>query len=135
DWLLIKVPLATRPGGTGILPVSEPLHWRDASGTVLGRMVNQVPLGKRDLLGASMTTLETWFERNRPRCEADLVQLLRIPSVSADSRHRADVRRAAGWLREEFRRLGFTVDLVETAGHPIVYAESPRVPAAPTALV
>ncbi len=38
-------------------------------------------------------------------------------------------------MADQFHRLGFTAEIVPTAGHPLVYAESPRVAGAPTALV
>ncbi len=65
----------------------------------------------------------------------DLFQLLRIPSVSADSAFADDMCRAADWLVSHFREMGLAVELIETAGHPIVYAESPPVEGAPVALV
>ncbi|MBA3480360.1 MAG: dipeptidase [Pirellulales bacterium] len=67
--------------------------------------------------------------------EADLLELLRIPSVSADPAFAGDVRRAAEWVRAHLDRIGLTAELIETGGHPIVYAESPPVPGAPVALV
>jgi succinyl-diaminopimelate desuccinylase len=79
--------------------------------------------------------LDHYIESNKDRFEQELCELLRIPSVSADSTHRPDIRRAADWIAEQFRRLKFAVELVETSGHPIVYAESPPVAAAPTILV
>ncbi len=65
----------------------------------------------------------------------DLFELLSIPSVSADPAHAADVQRAAEWLRAKLEALGFTVEVVPTAGHPIVYAERLVDPKAPTVLV
>ncbi|MCH2115594.1 MAG: dipeptidase [Pirellulales bacterium] len=70
-----------------------------------------------------------------PQFEADLVELLRIPSVSADSRSTPDVRRAAQWLVEHLGAMGLPAQLIETPGHPIVYAETRPVPGAPVALV
>ena len=58
-----------------------------------------------------------------------------FPASAPISRHRADVRRAAEWVAEQFRGMSLTTELVETAGNPIVYAESPPVPGAPTVLV
>jgi succinyl-diaminopimelate desuccinylase len=55
--------------------------------------------------------------------------------VSADSRHRPDVRRAAEWMRDEFARMGLQPRLIETDGQPLVYAETPPVPGAPIVLV
>jgi acetylornithine deacetylase/succinyl-diaminopimelate desuccinylase-like protein len=79
-------------------------------------------------------TLQHIDERRR-QFEGDLLALLRIPSVSADPAFKADVRLAAEWLRDHLAKLGLTVHLIETGGHPIVYAESPPVPGAPVALV
>ena len=75
-----------------------------------------------------MPTLDEYLDDHRTRHEEQLIELLRIPSVSADSRHKEDVHRAAEWVAERFRLLGFTTEVVPTAGHPIVYAESPPVP-------
>ncbi len=54
----------------------------------------------------------------------ELKTLLRIPSISTLPEHTPDVRRAAEWLAAELRRIGMEhVELIETAGHPLVYAE------------
>jgi acetylornithine deacetylase/succinyl-diaminopimelate desuccinylase-like protein len=67
----------------------------------------------------------------------DLAEWLRIPSVSADPRHAADVRRSADWLAAKLTATGFPVTEVwDTAGAPAVFAEWPSTdPAAPTVLV
>ena len=65
---------------------------------------------------------------NSQRFEDELCELLRIPSVSADSKHKADVRKAGQWVLKQFQSLGLKAELIETAGHPLVYAESPPVP-------
>ena len=73
---------------------------------------------------------------HRDRMLGELTEFLAIPSVSALPSHAADCRRAAVWLTDEFRRLGFpVVDLVEGDGHPVVWAESTPVPGAPTLLI
>ncbi|HVU85746.1 MAG TPA: dipeptidase [Pirellulales bacterium] len=82
-----------------------------------------------------MPALDEYLEQHADRFEDELCQLLRIPSVSAMSTHKDDIRRAAGWVLAQFQSLGFKAELIETAGHPIVYAQSPNVPAAPTVLV
>ena len=64
-----------------------------------------------------------------------LLELLAIPSVSADSRHQADIARAADWVEAELSGMGLATERLETPGHPIIYAESPPVPGAPVALV
>jgi len=74
--------------------------------------------------------------REQTRMLAELTEWLSIPSVSALPSHAADCRRAAVWLMDEFRRLGCpVVNLVEGEGHPVVWAESPRVPGKPTLLI
>jgi acetylornithine deacetylase/succinyl-diaminopimelate desuccinylase-like protein len=82
-----------------------------------------------------MPDLDAYLQQNSSRFERDLCELLRIASVSADSAHRADVRRAAEWVANQFRGLNLAVELVETAGNPIVLAESPPVPGKPVVLV
>ena len=52
-------------------------------------------------------------------------ELLRIPSVGTDPAHRADTRRAADWLVEQLRTLGFDAAARETPGHPIVVGHHP----------
>ena len=64
-----------------------------------------------------------------------LKELLRIPSVSAISAHKSDVRRAAEFVHGQLSSAGLTTELVETAGHPIVYAEWLQAAGAPTVLV
>lgn len=61
----------------------------------------------------------------RPQAEAELFELLRIPSVSTLPEHREDCRRAAGWLLEKLRGIGMEARLVEVhaKGHPVIVAE------------
>ncbi|MGH8893986.1 MAG: dipeptidase [Actinomycetes bacterium] len=68
---------------------------------------------------------------------AALVEWLRIPSISGDPAHAADVRRSAEHLAEALRETGFpTVEVWETEGLPAVFAEWPSDDVdAPTALV
>jgi acetylornithine deacetylase/succinyl-diaminopimelate desuccinylase-like protein len=73
---------------------------------------------------------------NKDRFLSELFEWLRIPSVSADSRHKQDVRRAAEFLKKKFEDAGVdTVEICETKGHPIVFAEKKINPSAPTVLV
>jgi acetylornithine deacetylase/succinyl-diaminopimelate desuccinylase-like protein len=74
-----------------------------------------------------------------PRWLEELFSWLRIPSISADPAHAADVRAAGAWLCDFVREAGGTCDLVPThAGHPLAIGELPasRDPdGAPTVLV
>jgi acetylornithine deacetylase/succinyl-diaminopimelate desuccinylase-like protein len=52
-----------------------------------------------------------------------LRDLVRIPSISADSAHAADVRRCADWLVQRLHAAGFRgARLLRTTGHPVIYA-------------
>ncbi len=82
-----------------------------------------------------MANLDEYLEQHRDEFEEDLFELLRIPSVSADSRHAADMGRAGQWVADQFLKLGFETEIHPTEGHPIVYAESPAVEGVPTVLV
>ncbi|MFM7844294.1 MAG: dipeptidase [Planctomycetota bacterium] len=82
-----------------------------------------------------MEDIDRYLEQNRAAFEDSLCELLSIPSVSADSSYAADVRRGADWVVREFQALGLKTELIETSGHPLVYAESPPVAGAPTVLV
>jgi len=79
--------------------------------------------------------LQRYLTEHRQQFEDDLCELLRIPSVSADRNYAGDVRRAADWVAGRLRRLGLASEVIETDGNPLVYAESPPVPGAPTVLV
>jgi len=75
------------------------------------------------------------INEQRDRYVEELFEFLRMPSVSAVPDHKEDVVRAAEFLVEQFRSLGFRSELEETAGHPVVYAESEVQADAPTLLV
>ncbi|GAB3738602.1 dipeptidase [Spirosoma lituiforme] len=80
--------------------------------------------------------MTTYLEANKQRFLDELLELLRIPSVSADSTFKGDVRRAAEFVKEKLQAAGLdNAQLFETPGHPIVYAEKLVDPAKPTVLV
>src|SRR5260370_14020327 len=60
---------------------------------------------------------------------------LRTPRARRDSRHKADVRRAAESVTAQMRSAGLTTEVVETAGHPICYGHWLNAPTAPTVLI
>jgi acetylornithine deacetylase/succinyl-diaminopimelate desuccinylase-like protein len=66
----------------------------------------------------------TYAHQNHPRFLDELKALLRIPSVSTLPEHKGDCRRAAEVLAAELKRIGMeNVRLIETEGHPLVYAD------------
>ncbi|MEQ8240535.1 MAG: dipeptidase [Cyclobacteriaceae bacterium] len=73
---------------------------------------------------------------NKERFLEELLDLLRIPSVSADTKFKGSVRAAANFVKEKFEEAGADItELIETDGHPIVYAEKIVDPSLPTVLV
>ncbi|HEU5304804.1 MAG TPA: dipeptidase [Gemmatimonadales bacterium] len=79
---------------------------------------------------------QTFAEREQGRLLRELNQLLSIPSISALPAHAADCRRAAEWLEQHLKGLGCpVVQIIEGPGHPVVWAESPRVAGRPTLLI
>jgi acetylornithine deacetylase/succinyl-diaminopimelate desuccinylase-like protein len=77
-----------------------------------------------------------FVKREQPRMLRELNELLSIPSISALPEHAADCRRAAVWLERHLSDLGCpVVNIIEGPGHPVVWAEGPRVPDAPTLLI
>ncbi len=82
-----------------------------------------------------MGDLEKYLTDHRRQFEDDLCRFLEIPSVSTEPRYRDDVHRAAVWIVEHLESMGFASEIIEADGHPIVFAESPPVPAAPVVLV
>lgn len=80
--------------------------------------------------------MNEYLQQHKDRFLDELLDLLRIPSVSADSTKKEDVRRAAEYVRESLEKAGTDrAELHETAGHPIVYGEKTVDPALPTVLV
>ena len=75
------------------------------------------------------------IQTSRDRYIAELGALLAIPSISALPEHAGDVRRCAEWLADEMRRIGLEhVELIETPGNPVVYADWLHAEGAPTIL-
>ena len=78
----------------------------------------------------------TYFDQNKERFLDELIELLKVPSVSADSKYKADVARAAEYIRQKLADAGADVaEVCTTAGHPIVYGERIIDPAKPTVIV
>jgi len=83
-----------------------------------------------------MKAVQTYIDNNRERFLAELMDLLRIPSVSADPAFKADVQRTAEAVATHLRKAGADhVELVTTAGHPIVYGEKFLAANLPTVMV
>ncbi len=82
-----------------------------------------------------MTDLLSYLNDHRQRFESDLFEWLRIPSIGTDRSFDGQTRQAAEWLAQKFRQLNLRTELIQTCGHPLVYAETPKVTGAPTILI
>lgn len=77
-----------------------------------------------------------YIQKNKDRFINELIDLLKIPSVSADSKFKSDVRRAAEFVRDSLTSAGAdNVEICETKGHPIVYGEKIIDKSKPTVLI
>ncbi len=76
-------------------------------------------------------------KENMPASVEQLKDWLRIPSVSTLPEHKSDMEHAARWIADKLEDIGCSpVEIMQTAGHPIVYAERAGAgPDAPTVLV
>jgi acetylornithine deacetylase/succinyl-diaminopimelate desuccinylase-like protein len=80
--------------------------------------------------------IKEYIASNQQRFLDELFDLLRIPSVSADSTKKNDVRKAAEFIKDKLDAAGAdNVELCETAGHPIVFGQKIINPSLPTVLV
>ncbi len=80
--------------------------------------------------------MQRYIQQHKDRFLSELLELLRIPSVSADSRYKTDVRLAAEFICEKLKSAGADLaEINETAGHPIVYGEKIIDKSLPTILV
>jgi len=74
-----------------------------------------------------MQVVLDYLKQNQTRFVAELCELLRFPSVSAQPQHNKDLLACAEWLVSHCHRIGLDAKLCHTDGHPIVLAKTPRV--------
>ena len=80
--------------------------------------------------------VDAYCQENAERFVSELIEILRIPSISADPGHARDVRRSADHLARAAAAAGMTsVAVVETEGHPAVLAERMVDDRLPTVLI
>lgn len=71
-----------------------------------------------------MKEIDSYISKNKERFTNELLDFLRIPSVSADSNYKKDVEKAAQWVKDALLKAGADkVEIVPTKLHPIVYGE------------
>jgi acetylornithine deacetylase/succinyl-diaminopimelate desuccinylase-like protein len=78
-----------------------------------------------------------YAHQNRERFLSELIEILKIPSISTDAEYNDEVLRAAEWMANHLKSLGIeNVEIMPTdGGHPVVYGDSIKKPGAPTVLV
>ena len=83
-----------------------------------------------------MNRTKEYIEQNKDRFVEELFSLIRIPSISSESEHKADMVRCAERWKELLTASGAeNAELIETTGNPLVYAEKSIDPSKKTVLV
>lgn len=84
---------------------------------------------------SDLQAIDRYLQESQAQSLETLKSLLRIPSVSADPAYAGDMTRAAESVASALKAAGLDVELIETDGPPLVYAESAPVEGKPVALV
>jgi acetylornithine deacetylase/succinyl-diaminopimelate desuccinylase-like protein len=75
------------------------------------------------------------IEGRRDQSVAQLIDFLRIPSVSTKPEHAEDVKRCAQWLADQLKFAAMETAVMPTPGHPVVVAKNRHEPGRPTVLI
>lgn len=82
-----------------------------------------------------MENIVNYINSNRQSYIDQLIEFLKIPSISNNKENLPDMQRCASFVAEELKRIGANnVSIMPTAGHPIVYGEWLGAPGRPTIL-
>lgn len=82
------------------------------------------------------TAWKEYQDQNKSRFLDEMLELLRVPSISAKSEHKEDMRKCAELVKQRLLDSGADrAQVMETAGHPVVYGEKIVDPSKPTVLV
>ncbi len=80
--------------------------------------------------------MNNYIEKNKQRFLDELIEFLKIPSVSADPKFDGEMQKAAEWISQKLTDAGLdNAEICETAGHPVVYAEKIIDESLPTILI
>jgi acetylornithine deacetylase/succinyl-diaminopimelate desuccinylase-like protein len=83
-----------------------------------------------------MATWQTYLDERRNSYLDELIEFLRIPSISSLPAYAPQVERAAEWVANRLRRAGIEdVAILPTAGHPVVYGSWLHAAGKPTILI
>jgi len=80
--------------------------------------------------------MEEYITKNKTRFLEELIDFLKIPSISTDLQYKKNVTKASEWLKQALLKAGCEeVEIFSTEGHPIVYGEKIKDIKLPTVLV
>ncbi len=83
-----------------------------------------------------MNDIKHFIEENKDRLLSELFELIRFPSISSKEAHKEDMYKASAWIKDNLLKKGVDkAEVMETKGHPVVYAEKIIDPGLPTILV
>ncbi len=83
-----------------------------------------------------MSKWENYLSENKDRYLKELVEFLRIPSISSLPEHTGDVILAAEWVGKRLKAAGLeNIQIMPTGGHPVVYADWLHAPGRPTVML
>lgn len=79
--------------------------------------------------------LKAWYQVHSKEILADYFTFLKFPSISTDPTYKNDIKKAAKWVEGELKEIGFAVEMWETKGNPVVFAEHKVGENRPTVLI
>ena len=83
-----------------------------------------------------MTEWQNYLQEHKDRFINELLEFLRIPSISSLPDHKPDVRQAAEWVEARMKEAGIeSVQIMPTGGHPVVYGDWLHAPGKPTVMI
>lgn len=83
-----------------------------------------------------MLDLSSWYEKHKAQLREDYFRFLRFRSISSEAEFKSEIIACAHWVRDYLAASCFETKLIETSGHPIVYAENMLAgPDKPTVLI
>lgn len=83
-----------------------------------------------------MASWESYLTEHKEQFLNELLDFIRIPSISALPEHADDVEQAGRWVAERLRAAGVeNVEMMPTGGHPVVYGDWLHAPGKPTILI
>jgi acetylornithine deacetylase/succinyl-diaminopimelate desuccinylase-like protein len=75
------------------------------------------------------------IEQNKDKAVDRLKDFLRIPTISTDPDRKADTRRGGDWVHKLLTGCGIKAEIIETKGHPCIFADTGPVDSTPTVLI